>query len=161
MKRKMNGMSLGVLVLLLSFGFAVLSYAEGPGAGPGPMGRGDGAGFILKMKDKLGLTEDQVKQLQAVVESEKEEMGPLFEKISADRKALEDSLKAGAKDADLKVLLDNLEMDHQNIGTAGKRFRGQIRGILTPTQQAKIVVDRGQHRNGKGLKGPGRDCDEK
>lgn len=131
MKKGMKALWLACLAAVLFSGpVAVVKADEG----------NDGAQQALQMKDKLGLTDEQVAKLKALIEAEKAEYGPLVKQQMADLKTLGEKVKAGAPDAELKPLLDKLESQRQAIENAKTSHIDKARAILNPTQQAKITL---------------------
>ncbi len=145
MKKSLMKVLTGSVAVGLILAFAGLTYGDdSKPADKGGHEKG-AVGFILGMKDKLGLTGDQTDKLQALSDNEKKEMKPLFDQAAADLKTLVDKVKAGAKDDEIKAVLDTLSGDRQNIETARKKYTDSVRDILTPTQQAKIVIAMTRH----------------
>lgn len=171
--RARKGAIFGTIMGLL-FVISMISYAEqdGPGRGPGPGPRPEGGpgvydgDRIIRMKDKLGLTEDQVNKIKALMESTGKNMEQLHKQVRDDMKALADKMDAKASDNELKSVLDNLNTDHQKIQDARKNVLEKMRAILTPTQQAKSILAFGKKarpcddRKGPPRKGPDFDEDD-
>jgi Spy/CpxP family protein refolding chaperone len=148
------------LVLGAVFCLSLMSYAGmgpgGPGGpGPGPLGMHEGD-RIIQMKDKIGLTDDQVTKIKKLFRESRNSIQTLMDQQKDDLDAVETKLKAKASDKELKVLLDALDADHQKIENARKSVMDQLRTILTPTQQAQsIVALEKRMENWKDKKGPG------
>jgi Spy/CpxP family protein refolding chaperone len=66
--------------------------------------------------------------------------GPLVKQQLADLKTLGQKVKANAPDAELSSILDKMESQRQSIETVKSKYIGEAREILTPTQQAKVVL---------------------
>jgi Spy/CpxP family protein refolding chaperone len=166
---------IGSLLPVLVFGAVVTAHAFGKGEGKGACGVKEGktkfdpAKFekarLEKMKENLSLSDDQVAKLKALFKSHREEMKPLQEKVKADMDALGKKKEAKASDAELKAALDALSADQKNVQELRQKHQEKIRGILTPEQQAKMVLNRPgkgkggfgegrQHRGGKAEKTP-------
>lgn len=108
---------------------------------------------IVKMKEKLGLSDDQVIKIKAIFTDSKKTVEPLKKQHEADMKALKAKVKAGAADSELKLLLDALQLDNQKIMDARKTVMEQVKAILTPLQQAKEVIgERSEKDRDKGDK---------
>jgi Spy/CpxP family protein refolding chaperone len=161
---------IGGLSLALVFGAIVTAHAFGKDDGKGAYGmktgmtKFDPAKFeqarLDKMKKDLGLSDDQVEKLKALFKSHREELKPLQEKMKTDVDTLRTKKEAKATDSELKPVLDLLSADRKNMQDLRQKQQEQIRGILTPDQQAKMVLnrpfkgkgglgDRRQHREGK------------
>ena len=103
---------------------------------------------IERMKEKLGLSDDQVKSLQAVFASSKEdrrEGGADFHKAMTDfrKAALEGNSKtvASKRDAILKAHGDRLDKQAEKLAKIGE--------ILTPEQRTKFAEMKGKGFHGK------------
>jgi len=109
-----------------------------PAAGPqgDPM---DGA-WIDKAKDKLKLSDDQVTRLHKAVADEKNAVTPLQEDMKTQIHSLVQKLQSGAGDDALKPVLDQIDQDNQAFAADRQKTTEAFRDILTPTQQAKILL---------------------
>ncbi len=140
MKRLLKSMFVSGIVAGAILSIAVLSYAgdnkEGDKGFKGP----DGSQRILRMKDKLGLTDDQVKKITVIFDVEKTGMKALLKQRGDDLKTLGEKVKTGAKDEELLPLITAVQTDNQNLMTEGKKDLDQVKEILTPTQQAKWIL---------------------
>jgi Spy/CpxP family protein refolding chaperone len=152
---------IGSFIAALVFGAVVTAQAVGKGEGKGAAcvkqgkAKFDPAKFeqarLDGMKKKLDLTDGQVSKLKALFKSQQAEMKPIREKMKTNMDALRKKREAKASEADLKTALDKLAADRQSMQELRKKHQEQIRGILTPEQQAKMVLD----RPGKGKAGFG------
>ncbi len=97
------------------------------------------------------LTDAQREQMKALRKSFQKEMEPLRKKAQKDAQAVADKLKSGATDDQLKPLLDRLAADHEALGSHRREHQKAIRGILTPTQQARQLTR--AMEKAKGFKG--------
>jgi Spy/CpxP family protein refolding chaperone len=111
-----------------------------------------GHGKKGEWKQKLGLTDDQVKKLDESRASEKTEMKPLREKKTALMAKLEEQIKNKAADADIKATLDEMAAAHKAMEASEEKFEDSRSAILTPTQQAKMMVHRIRHHEKEGKK---------
>jgi Spy/CpxP family protein refolding chaperone len=107
------------------------------------------------LKETLGLTDEQAKKMDSIKEAKKAEIEPLREKIRALSDKLKSQLDAKASDSDLKATLEDIRSTHESMAAALKKFHGQMKDILTPTQQAKMTVKMMEfrHHHGWGHKG--------
>jgi Spy/CpxP family protein refolding chaperone len=133
----MSGTSVRKLVV---FGFIAALFSAWSAAMAQEPPQGSNAEKLLIIKDKLELSDDQVVQLKAMWNKEKAELAPLVKQQLADLKTLGEKVKAGAPDAELNPILDNMESRRQNIESVKSKYISQAREILTPTQQAKVVL---------------------
>ena len=93
-------------------------------------------------KTKLGLSDDQVKKLDDLRASEKAERKPIREKHHALVEKLEGQIKSKASDADLKATLDDISANHEAGEKIEERYKQRRAEVLTPIQQAKMLVER-------------------
>ena len=126
-------------VCALALGFIVPAvHAEEGSAPPAAKKQGPGGGnpieHILKLKEKLGLTEDQVAKLQKIGDETRTAMKALREKEG----------DADSKKAERKKLMEST--------------KAKIDAVLTAEQKAKLEEMRKAHEEGapgaKGEKGP-------
>jgi Spy/CpxP family protein refolding chaperone len=120
-----------------------------------------GGKWVDRMKEKLDLTDAQVSRIKQVFENQKSTAKPIREDLKTQTKALAQKMKAGAGDGDLKSILDKIDQDRKNLDAARQQNMEALRGILTPTQQAKAylaMAKRGMARMGHWKKG-GRGAD--
>jgi periplasmic protein CpxP/Spy len=123
-------------VCVLAIGFAVPTIRAEENDAPPPKKQGGPGGgpieHILKLKEKLGLTDDQVTQIKKIGEDTREAMKALHEK-AGDRESKKDEMMAIRDDA--KTKLD---------------------AVLTAEQKAKLDEMRKKHEGDheKGPKGP-------
>jgi|GEM_PF-1664140 len=150
----------------LIFGFASSAKAdEGAPAGnddkPG-MGQNTGdehegmdggamGGRLDKMKEKLSLTDSQVSQLKTLFKKQMENNKPLRDQERIDMDTLQQEVDANASDADIKKLLDKLDGERKTLQSSREKMTDQLRTILTPSQQAKMVL--GMRQKGMGMMG--------
>ncbi|HVM31538.1 MAG TPA: Spy/CpxP family protein refolding chaperone [bacterium] len=138
----MNKMKLWMVGgLLASLAAYPLMALADDAAAPAPDGNGPlGGRWMEKMKDKLGLTDAQVDKLKQLAKDQRSAVKPLRHDLKDETKTLADKLKAGAGDSDLKRVLDKIDQDRQALDAARQKNREALRGILTPTQQAKAYL---------------------
>lgn len=91
-------------------------------------------------KKMLGLTDDQAKKVEALKKDEKAEIKPLRDKVRTLSKKLEWQIAAKASDDDIKSTLDEARSARESMVSSMKKYRTQMNNILTPTQQAKLLV---------------------
>ena len=102
-----------------------------------------------KLKEKLGLSDDQVSKLKDLFKSQGETMKPLRDQMKIDMDTLQQKVDTKASDGDVKKLLDKLEADQKEMQAGREKMKDQLRAILTPTQQAKMVL--GMRKMGMGM----------
>ncbi|HVZ81552.1 MAG TPA: Spy/CpxP family protein refolding chaperone [bacterium] len=141
------------LLGMLGAGLALADGTMGGGQDHPSWGK-DGGKKLEMMQKKLDLTDDQVSKLKELYQGQKDANKSLRERLKADMKSLRDKVDAKASDSDLKSVLDSLSQDRQDLQAARQRMADKMRGILTPTQQAKMVLAMGDRAKGmKKMKG--------
>ncbi len=96
-----------------------------------------------KIKEKLGLTDDQAGKLMAAVKARRQALRPAFQMLKTDLKTLNGQVQAKASDADIQQALDKLKADRKALRAAMKDSESQFKAatsFLTPTQRAKLVL---------------------
>ena len=101
-----------------------------------------------KMQYQLGLSADQSAKLKTLWEKENETMKPLMEKQHALMDKLKDQVKNKATDADIQTTLTDLKNSREEMRTQMEQFQSQKAGVLTPTQQAKMLLSRHNNQGG-------------
>ena len=112
------------------------------------------------MMEKLDLTDAQAKQMKALHKTEKEANKALMDKMEVDIAKLKVLLKKKAPDADLSALISNLKDGHKAMQGAMLANHEAMMEILTPVQQAKMILQMHEHMKGMmemGMKGHGDD----
>ena len=107
-----------------------------------------------KMKEKLGLTDEQSSKLEAAHKAHQEAVKPLHEELKKELETLRSQVKDKASDDSIKETLDKLTTTRLAIQAAGQKMHDQSEAILTPTQRAKMALFMGHrmHERG-GMKG--------
>ena len=122
----------------------------GPAARAGRGGRGAGhpAAMLLRARQQLALTEDQVKRLEALASA------PAPKSNASDRmRAQADLLDATQGDGNMagaRAALDKLSRVRNDQLLARIKTQQDVRAVLTPVQRAKIDNRRQQLRNRAG-----------
>ena len=93
-----------------------------------------------QVQKTLGLTDDQVAKLNALMKTQKNTMQPMAEKQKDLLKKLDDQVRAKAANADIQTTLDALQASRKAMAAQGEQFRIQRAAILTPTQEAKMML---------------------
>ena len=146
MKKAMSGMSVVALALAVSAGVA---GAQGPGPRGGrPGNRGPGPGFgpaPERLAERLGLSEDQKAQWQAMREKNRDSMKPLFEGARQAHEAFKNALEAANPDA-LAVGQAALAAHaaQKKVHDAERAAFEELKSILTPEQREKLEEGRGR-----------------
>lgn len=119
------------------------------GQGMDPDGGMMGGEHMDKMKEKLGLTDDQASKLKDLFKNQMEANKPLRDQMKIDMDTLQQKVDMKASDGDIKKLLDKLDGEQKQMQASRDKMKDQLRSILTPTQQAKMVL--GMRQMGMGM----------
>ena len=111
-----------------------------------------------RMKEKLGLTDDQAGKLKDAMKAHGEAAKPLHRKMRDTMAKLQDQLQDKASDGDIKATLDSLKGTRQAMSAEDEKLHSSLASFLTPTQQAKMLMGMMKHMHEKmmGHGGPGR-----
>lgn len=120
-----------------------------PGMGQGMDGGRMGGGHMDMMKKKLNLTDDQASKLKDLFKGRMEADKPLRDQMKIDVDTLQQKVDTKASDGDIKKLLDKLDAEQKQMQASREKMKDQLRSILTPTQQAKMVL--GMRKMGRGM----------
>lgn len=143
-----------------------------PGMGNQMDGGMMGQGHLGMLKKKLGLTDSQADKLKDLFKKQMEENKTLRDQAKVDMDTLQLKVDSKASDDEIHKLLDKLDSEHQSLQSSREKMKAKIREILTPTQQAKMLLGMkkmgmmGQWRQhmemgkGKGWGGHGKAKDE-
>jgi len=148
----------GLMAVALA-GAALTTYADDdqapagdndhPGMGQGMDDGMMGGGHMAMMKEKLGLTDDQAAKLKDLFKGQMEANKPLRDQMKIDVDTLQQKVDMKASDGDIKKLLDKLDGEQKQMQASHEKMKDQLRSILTPTQQAKMVL--GMRKMGMGM----------
>lgn len=98
-----------------------------------------------RIKEKLGLTDDQAAKFKDARKAHGEATKPLHRKMRDGIAKLGDQLQDKASDGDIKATLDSLKSVRQAMSAEEEKFHDSLASFLTPTQQAKLVMGMAQH----------------
>ncbi len=140
----------------------------GEQAGPPPE---MGGRMAAKMKEKLGLSDDQAAKLKDAMKAHGEAMKPIGKQLKELMEKLHSQVEDKASDGDLKATLDALRNARKSMMDEQEKFHATVAGVLTPTQQAKFVLGAAHEmrarmggrggRGGRGERMRGRGGDDK
>jgi hypothetical protein len=97
-------------------------------------------GMSAKIKEKLGLSDEQASKFRDENKQHHEAMQPLRDKRKGLMKSLEDQVKAEAGDSAIQATLQDLEAVQKEIDTENQRHVDALKAMLNPTQQAKVLL---------------------
>jgi Spy/CpxP family protein refolding chaperone len=152
MKKAMSSVSVVALALAVSAGVV---GAQGPGPRGGrPGDRGPGPGFgpaPEQLAARLGLSDDQKAQWQAMREKGRDGMKPLFENARQAHKAFRRTLEAANPDP-LAVGEAALAAHaaERKLHDAQQSAFEELKSILTPEQREKLEDGRGRRPRQRG-----------
>lgn len=139
MKTLFRAAGLGVLTASLFFGPILTARADDQA--PQDNGGSLKMGHQSEMwKEKLGLTDSQVVKVTDLLEKQRNEILKLQDLIQVDRDSLKLKLDFQASDAALKPLLNKIAVEEKELNDKRESFREQFQTLLTPTQQAKLLL---------------------
>jgi Spy/CpxP family protein refolding chaperone len=131
MKRVMTVATLGVL---LCGGVS----AQEPRRGPRP-GDGSGGPPIEMLKERLGLSDDQVAQIQAFQEKNAETNKAIFDAARKAHEAFDQALNADAPDpTSVGQLAIAMRVADKKVEAIRQAERDELKSILTPEQLQKL-----------------------
>lgn len=128
-------------------------WALGPDEAHGKAG-GEG-----RMKERLGLSDEQAKKLEALREADQKEMKAAHRKVRDLMAKLEDQVEDKASDSAIAATLKELDAAHKDRQAAMEKAKAAREAILSPTQRAKFLLKMRGHGMGmgKGMGGEGRE----
>ncbi|MBI3580811.1 MAG: Spy/CpxP family protein refolding chaperone [Nitrospinae bacterium] len=109
---------------------------------------GDGEGR-RKWMEKLNLTADQRKRIDAVRSERKEKMKTVVEQLHAEHRKLRDMLKGDATDAQLREQHGKYAALQAQMGETFFDSMLRIRAVLTPDQRKELKVHRHEGKGGE------------
>jgi len=107
------------------------------------------------MKEKIGLTSEQSKKLEAAWKEHREAVKALREQMHKAMKKVQGELEIEASDKDIQAALDQAEKARQALRGAGDKLRQAMDSVLTPTQRAKMLAMREKKMDRGMMKGRG------
>jgi Spy/CpxP family protein refolding chaperone len=125
--------------------------------------------FEKRMKERLGLSDDQAAKLKAAWKAEKETMKSLREQSKETARKLESEVRDLASEKDIQATLDQLDANRKSMAAERQKLEATTASILKPSQRAKMRLllarrmKRGAHwkrRSGGASRGEDREKDE-
>lgn len=121
---------------------------DGPGMMEGPEHGGPGMMEPGRMKQKLGLTDEQVKKLKALKEG-RDAMKGVRRELRDKMTKLGDMVEDKASEAQLAAALKEIDALEAKMKASMEKQKAEFEAILTATQRAKMMTMR--HRMGMGM----------
>jgi Spy/CpxP family protein refolding chaperone len=131
-----------------------MGMGGGPAGGPGGFGGGP-IGRLIAAKQQLGLTDDQVKKLEALRTTQQAQLAPNASQMLRLRADLLDAEKGDGDLAAARKALEKINAARTDRAVAMLKARQDVRAILTADQKAKVDAWMAEHRGGHGRMGPG------
>jgi len=93
-----------------------------------------------RMKEKLGLNDEQAEKLDAAWQAHREAVKPLREQLHKALRKVHGQLEIEASDKDIQAALDQVEQARQSLRVETDKFQKTMETMLTPTQRAKMLI---------------------
>ena len=93
-----------------------------------------------RMKEKLGLSDDQADKLTAAFKAHREQVKPLFDKVRVAQDLLRQRLDEKASDKDIQASLDGLAAARAALRAQREKFETSLASILSPRQRAEMQL---------------------
>ena len=145
---------------------AVPLVAQGPPPGGGPMGRGGfgpgmrgpggpGGPGMLGIPPGIDLTEEQRTQVRGIMESHRDQMQQVGEKVRTAREGLQALIEADTLDeAAVRAKAAEVGAAEADAAIMQAKIRAEVYQILTPEQLQKVKDFRASHPGPGGRGGP-------
>ncbi len=130
---KIKGLVIGGLVLALALSASFVMADDKGGGKEGKDGKG-------KWAEKLGLTTDQQTKMQDLQKDIQGKMKPLRDSDKDLLKQLKGLVDSKGSDSDISGVLDKLASNRTQEQVLDKQRADGMKQILTPTQQAQMVL---------------------
>ncbi len=122
-----------------------------PGRMPAVRAGGVPAAQLLRLRDQLVLTEEQVKRLETLAESQRKALTVSPGQTLRLRADLMDAMAGDGNPTAARAALDKMSAARNERIVAGMRARQEARAVLTPAQVSKLETQ----RNARGGARPG------
>lgn len=97
-------------------------------------------GFAGRMREKLGISEEQEGKLKAARRAKRDAAAASHAELAAATRKLQDQLEDKAAEKDLSATLAAISAARAAMRVADEKFEAALASFLTPTQRAKMVV---------------------
>ena len=108
--------------------------------------------FAEKLKERLGLSDEQSAKIKAAWEAEKAAIKPLREQGKEGMRRLEEQVRGLASDKDISATLDQLDANRKALMAEHQKMESAMASALKPFQRAKMRLmmahERKTHRGG-------------
>jgi len=113
---------------------------------------GGGEAKLERMREKLGISEEQAAKLKAARRAKRDASEASRTEMKAAMRKLSDQLEDKASDKDIAATLDKIASARKAQRAEMEKFEAGISAILTPTQRAKMLVAMKKHGGMRGGK---------
>lgn len=162
----MKKATLAILAFVLIAGGSILIFGQRGDGRRGGMRGGFGGPGILRMAEKLGLTEEQKTQIKQILEESRTRVEPLMQAARTNHEQIRELGKDGTfNEAEVNRLAGLQAENTRQMIVEKERTKAAIFAILTPEQRVKAgemrkeFGERFKNRRGPGFR-PGREFDE-
>lgn len=118
--------------------------------------KGGKEAFAARMREKLGLSEEQEANLKAARRAKRDAAAAASAELATATRGLQDQLEDRASEKDLAATLDKIAASRRMMREAEEKFEAALASILTPLQRAKMLVAMKEHGGvlrGRGVPG--------
>ena len=128
-----------LLLLAMALPAVAASYAQSPGyATPDRDGRQGSRRYLQQLRKDLGLTDEQTRQIRAIVSDRRNQLAPLRERCHADRTAMRAAMRRGDLNEEELRQTAHRQADCRVDGLLQRRSaRERISALLTPEQRTR------------------------
>jgi len=127
-------MKTGMKIMLVVGTAGIMALGSIALAGP----EGHRFGDRPQLGERLGLTEDQRNKIKTILESHKDEIKPLVEKMMTERKALRELIHSGTADeAAIRAQAAKVAAVEADLAVARAKVAAEIQPLLTAEQKEK------------------------
>lgn len=94
--------------------------------------------FAEKMKERLGLTDEQAVKVKSEWEAEKTAFKTLHQQQREATQKLEDQVRSLASEKDIQATLDQLDAGRKAMAAEMQKHESSLASVLKPSQRAKM-----------------------
>ena len=105
---------------------------------------------------RLGLTDEQAQKMRELKKARKEAVAPLRKKLKEEMLTLREQVRDEEGDKNIQATLERLQGLNKSIQAENEKFKTKVQALLTPSQQAKLLLARGRRQGPGGERGFGR-----
>ena len=108
-------------------------------------------GAVSAQDPKEGMMIPEVRQkVEDARKAHREAVKPLHEQMKQAMEKLREQVKSKASDSEIQATLNQVEKTREELRGARERFHSRLKSLLTPTQQARMMLKmKRNHHRGK------------